>query len=146
MNKPVMFESRRMRLAIALFSVPVGILMIAAIILNFPPEKYLYLPCLFNMTTGLHCPGCGSTRAVSSILHGEIALALKNNLLILLWGPYLAYRALQGIRSWIERERAFIWEPPKGAIVGFLILTLAYTILRNLPIESLSALLAPVAH
>ena len=28
-------------------------------------------PCLFNELTGLPCPGCGMTRAVSALLHGD---------------------------------------------------------------------------
>lgn len=29
-------------------------------------------PCLFNKVTGLCCPGCGGTRAMRALLHGEI--------------------------------------------------------------------------
>lgn len=28
-------------------------------------------PCFFNELTGLPCPGCGMTRAVSALLHGD---------------------------------------------------------------------------
>ena len=32
-------------------------------------------PCLFHMMTGAYCPGCGGTRAVKSLLKGEILLS-----------------------------------------------------------------------
>lgn len=28
-------------------------------------------PCVMHSTTGLYCPGCGGTRAVSALLHGH---------------------------------------------------------------------------
>lgn len=34
-------------------------------------EQYLP-PCLFHRWTGLYCPGCGGTRAVFALLHGNI--------------------------------------------------------------------------
>lgn len=32
----------------------------------------IHMPCLFNLLTGLYCPGCGGTRAVNYLLHGEV--------------------------------------------------------------------------
>lgn len=29
-------------------------------------------PCLFHFITGLYCPGCGGTRAIRALFHGEI--------------------------------------------------------------------------
>ena len=52
-----------------------------ALFTYFPPDAYFYVPCLFHLSTGLHCPGCGSTRAVSSFMHGDILIGLKNNLM-----------------------------------------------------------------
>lgn len=35
--------------------------------------------CLFRHVTGIPCPSCGSTRSVLSLIHGNIAGALKMN-------------------------------------------------------------------
>jgi hypothetical protein len=37
------------------------------------------VPCAFARTTHLPCPGCGSTRSVQAILHGDIGGALRMN-------------------------------------------------------------------
>lgn len=29
-------------------------------------------PCIFNVVTGLYCPGCGGTRAVKALINGHI--------------------------------------------------------------------------
>lgn len=47
------------------------------------PGKSAWLPsCLFHRLTGLHCPGCGNTRALHALMHGDIAGAFANNLLL----------------------------------------------------------------
>jgi Protein of unknown function (DUF2752) len=120
------------------------ILGIFTLLTCFPPDAYFYVPCLFHLSTGLHCPGCGSTRAVSSFMHGDFIVGLKNNLLIILWGPYLIYRLFLGIFSWIDGKQRVVWSPPTSTIIIFLIITITYTILRNLPIEPFVTLFAPV--
>ena len=117
---------------------------IFTLVTYFPPDAYFYVPCLFHLSTGLHCPGCGSTRAVSSFMHGDFIVGLKNNLLIILWGPYLIYRLFLVIFSWIDGKQRVIWSPPSSTIIIFLIITIIYTILRNLPIEPFVTLFAPV--
>jgi hypothetical protein len=36
-------------------------------------------PCAMRVLTGLPCPGCGTTRAVTSLLHGRVLAALALN-------------------------------------------------------------------
>lgn len=40
-----------------------------------PAGSRLFPRCPFLSLTGLRCPGCGSQRALHSLLHGEIARA-----------------------------------------------------------------------
>lgn len=45
-----------------------------------------YGSCYFNLLTGYYCCGCGNTRSVNALLHGNIMLSLRNNIAI----PFLA--------------------------------------------------------
>ncbi|WP_372720333.1 DUF2752 domain-containing protein [Novipirellula sp.] len=54
------------------------------------PENRSWFPkCQFYQATGIHCPGCGATRAVLALLHGDVLLSLRNNALLILGGPLL---------------------------------------------------------
>lgn len=54
--------------------------------------KYIQLPpCIFHLTTGLYCPGCGSTRSVIALVHGDIILSLRQNPIVI---TALIYAAL----------------------------------------------------
>jgi len=41
----------------------------------------------------MYCPGCGSQRAVSALLHGDIRGAFGYNALAMLASPFLLYAA-----------------------------------------------------
>ncbi len=40
------------------------------------------VPCLFHLLTGLYCPGCGGTRAVWYLLHGQILKSIQYHPLV----------------------------------------------------------------
>lgn len=31
-----------------------------------------HMPCVFHLITGLYCPGCGGTRALLYLIHGQV--------------------------------------------------------------------------
>jgi len=63
---------------------------------------YLYQPychggpvlCLFRMTTGLPCPGCGMTRAWCELCHGHVGASLALHPVGFLLGAYLVWYAV----------------------------------------------------
>lgn len=58
---------------------------------SFNPNKYAIFPkCPFLVVTGLECPGCGSQRAVHSLLHLNIVDAFCYNALLVISLPIIA--------------------------------------------------------
>lgn len=45
------------------------------------PVQYR-IPCLFHLATGLYCPGCGTTRALTALTAGDLNAAFNYNQLI----------------------------------------------------------------
>lgn len=55
--------------------------------------------CLIKALTGRPCPGCGMTRAVSSVLHGDFKKAWRYNKLVVPVFPLLFYLWLRTLLS-----------------------------------------------
>lgn len=73
-------------------------------------------PCLFQLLTGLYCPGCGGTRALRLLFKGEFALSFQYHPLVLygaaavvLWSiSYLLSRALKNPRLYLGHENEIV--------------------------------------
>jgi Protein of unknown function (DUF2752) len=61
--------------------------------------------CIFHTLTGLYCPGCGSQRAFSSLLHGDVWQALGYNLLFILCLPLLCYSGVVTVINVFRKEQ-----------------------------------------
>ncbi len=58
----------------------------------FEPGKTGFFPaCPFRTLTGFTCPGCGSTRGLHRLLHGDIVGAFEFNPLMVVALPFLLY-------------------------------------------------------
>ena len=105
------------------------------VVLLVPPgSRYAdRLPkCMFHKLTGLYCPGCGGTRALSSLLHGDLKTSLHNNLLLIPGGLTLVLLTV---------KKNFI--PNRHAIIAIIAVIVVFTVLRNIPCEPFT-LLAPI--
>ena len=104
-----------------------GLLAGGAYLYIFEPGKSGFFPlCPFRALTGLNCPGCGSTRCLHQLLHGDIVSAFKLNPLFMLMLPFAVWLLLRytfaaftgrQLRS-IELRPRYVW-PVLGLIVGF---------------------------
>ena len=111
---------------------------VAALIFFCDPERVPIFPiCLFHRLTGLDCPGCGATRALHHLLHGEVMTALHFNAFLILSLPLFA-----GLGSW------YVWRrmngsPAPSIQAGWVLLYFAafvtFGILRDLPIPFCAA-------
>lgn len=104
--------------------------LLAAIWFFDPSEGSFPFPrCPFKWLTGWDCPGCGSTRALHSLLHGRIGEALEFNAALVAGVP-LAVAALVADRTGGPRLRRALLSP--AAVAAVLALAIGWTLFRNL--------------
>lgn len=82
--------------------------------------------CPFRLLTGWNCPACGALRMAHDVLHGDLAAAINDNVMVLVGIPVLA--------GWIllrrRRGKSLLTMPAPATVV---ITMLAWTVVRNLP-------------
>lgn len=94
------------------------------------------VPCLFHLLTGLHCPGCGSGRALEALLRLDIKAALGYNVLFVIALPLMAYYLLkQYIVLVFRRDPLPLFNISSRGIVAVPILLGAFWVLRNIPVS-----------
>lgn len=109
-------------------------LLALAALLFVRPASAAAAPCWFHVLTGLHCPGCGSGRALTALLRGELAAALSYNFLFVMALPFLAYYLVKVyIRVVFHRDPLPFFSFSRGAGWTVTGVILAFWILRNIP-------------
>jgi hypothetical protein len=100
----------------------------------FNPATTSFFPvCPFHALTGLNCPGCGLTRGFHALFQGDILTALHFNALLPVYLLLFLYLfASLGLVLISGRGFEFRRFSPR-IIYGFLVLTLIFGIVRNLP-------------
>lgn len=109
------------------------VLGIAAMVYFFNPSRHGFYPvCQFHRLTGLNCPGCGMTRALHALLHGNISAALRDNALFVF---ALGTLAIRGVWFGVEKFRGQVAGEffPAKFLWPLLAVALVFTVLRNLP-------------
>ncbi|HEX7132947.1 MAG TPA: DUF2752 domain-containing protein [Iamia sp.] len=105
----------------------------------------LFPGCPLRELTGLDCPGCGGTRALHALTHGDIGTALDHNALLTVLMPLAllawALWMIHGLRATLARRRDT--GPPRWpaalrfprlshrawlGVIGFLV---AFAVIRN---------------
>ena len=120
----------------------VGLVGLVALFALDPASSSFFAPCPFHALTELHCPGCGTLRALHQLLHGNLRTAFWLNPLMVSSLPFVAYWCVSGLVREVSGRRmprfflpaAWIW-----VLLGVIVL---FGIARNIPLYPLS-LLAP---
>lgn len=94
-----------------------------------PTQTWWFPACPLHSLTGLYCPGCGSTRALHSLLHGEFARAFRFNPLAVI-APLLLGAIAVAPRA--------TWRPTVGWTI--LAVVILFGVLRNIPLQILQVL------
>lgn len=93
------------------------------------------VPCPFHLLTGLHCPGCGSGRALAALLRLDFGAALGYNVLFVAALPLMAYYLLkQYIVLVFRRDPLPLFHLSLRSMTAVLILLVGFWVLRNIPI------------
>jgi hypothetical protein len=119
--------------AVVLAMAGIGVL---TVLYFFNPSAHGFYPvCQFHRLTGLNCPGCGATRALYALLHGDFSIALRDNVLLVVAIPAAAARgawfALNHLRG---RPNGKFF--PSSLLIPLLVVMGVFGVLRNLPMFS----------
>src|SRR5262245_54390984 len=113
-----------------------GLVLGLVILYRTPPEQNPLAPqCALQQMTGLHCPGCGGTRAVHALLHLRIGEALAKNVMVVVAIPFLAFWIVRGLWRWVRGMPPVVSQTMiKPWVVWTIVLGIfAFGVLRNLP-------------
>lgn len=103
---------------------------------SFLPEVKAILPnCLLYESTGIHCPGCGGTRAAEALVLFNFSEAFRQNVwavsAVVIGLPFLMLAALRIRFPQVKLLQIFRWKP---WMVWLLVGTIAiFGVLRNFP-------------
>lgn len=97
----------------------------------YNPENTVWMPhCPSHMLTGYDCPGCGTLRALHSLMHGDIAAAWHYNAALFFAIPMVAVLAVASHtrpHSPLRRFADSRWTP-----ISVFIALIVWTVWRNI--------------
>ncbi len=100
----------------------------------FNPLQSRFFPkCVFHAVTGYECPGCGTQRAIHSLLHGQLLNAIKYNLLFVVSLPYLFIGAVLDLANPENNKLARFKEKfyNSNVLIAIAIIIIFYWFFRN---------------
>lgn len=114
--------------------IPVALLAVAALYYAVDPSHSVWVPrCPFHALTGLDCPACGGQRALHSLLHGEVAEALRFNPFLVISVPYFL------VVAWTSFDKGRVARHVRPVVqhrqvaYGYCLLFVVWWVVRNLP-------------
>ena len=129
-----------MRLLNNKYLISTGVLTLILLYFFFDARKGFFPPCPLYSLTGLLCPGCGSQRAFSALLHGHFLEALQFNCLLIATLPLLLYSFAYQLSSRLRNRQPvqkIVYSPLFTKLLVIIICT--FWLLRNLPAFSFLA-------
>lgn len=116
----------------------VAILFVVSIIIPLyfvfdPAHSYLAPKCMFHMLTGLDCPSCGNQRALHSLLHGNIWLAIRYNPFLWIAGPYIILVLITSILNTPRAQHIYEKLTCSKMLILYVVVYFVWWIVRNMP-------------
>ncbi|WP_245667844.1 DUF2752 domain-containing protein [Actinomadura macra] len=118
------------RQGVVLGGIAAAVLVVAKVDPNEPGH---YPGCPFLFLTGYYCPGCGATRLVHALAHGDVGTAFGLNPVVFLLLPVLGYLYVRWtvLAARGQPMQSLLLRPV--AAYGLLGVLLVFWIVRNLP-------------
>ncbi|MGH9669642.1 MAG: DUF2752 domain-containing protein [Terriglobales bacterium] len=114
-----------------------GSLAMLLLVAHLPPDGAGIPVCLFRALSGLPCPGCGLTRALSSLIQGHPAAALSYHPFAFIVLPLFLMLAVHNFLPLAARQRVQVFCGEHDRLIrrgyhGFIYTFVAFGVLRTL--------------
>lgn len=121
--------SRRILITAVVMALVIATVVVCLAVVD-PMQAAWFPKCPSKLVTGYDCPGCGSSRAIHAMLHGDIAAAWHFNAALFFAIPLIIFLFAGNIAGPYSRLRRITQHPIVP--IGTLIATVVWTIARNL--------------
>ncbi len=115
------------------------VLLIGILYFIFVKLTHLGLPCIFNLITGLHCPGCGVSRMFISLAAFDFKAAFGYNAFVMTIGPIGLVFALRHYIIYVLKGYQKSNKFETAMLLIAVVLAVAFGVLRNIPAFSFLA-------
>jgi Protein of unknown function (DUF2752) len=122
--------NRRLTAALIWLTLAAGVIYVFI----FEPGKSGFFPvCPFRALTGFTCPGCGTTRGLHKLFHGDVIGAFQLNPLMLVLLPILLYVLIRYTSATMRGHSLNMNRLDAKYIWVLFAVVLSFWILRNTP-------------
>ena len=123
------------RAAVVVAVLVLAVVGVAYLARNPPGQGAIFIPCVFHKVTGLHCPGCGMTRAAHELTQFQPLQAFWRNPLGVILLPFVLVGVGLEVAAWLygSRYRGPRVRLPMGAAWTLVVVVMSYWVLRNVP-------------
>ena len=105
---------------------------LCGVVYCFPPASHSFYPrCPLYMLTGWQCPGCGATRALYELLHGNIGAAWAYNQLFVALFPMLVITFAVQLCYFARHGRWYVLPGQQKLVYAALIVAVCFGVARN---------------
>lgn len=92
----------------------------------------IYIGCPIHDITGFHCPGCGLTRMLLSILKLDFYQAYRYNPLLFIALPFIIFLYFNNLYCKLYNKKSIIKKIPNWFWYIILFIVILYGIMRNI--------------